>query len=68
MAKVKKPWIAFKVLAAGSILPRSGFAHALDNGADFLGVGMFDFQIQENCEAFNRLARRAKGRSRPWYG
>lgn len=68
MAKVKKPWIAFKVLAAGAILPRNGFAHALDSGADFLGVGMFDFQIEENCAAFNRLARRAKERSRPWYG
>jgi hypothetical protein len=68
MAKVKKPWIAFKVLAAGAILPRHGFAHALDSGADFLGVGMFDFQIEENCKTFNRLARRAHDRSRPWYG
>jgi len=68
MAKVKKPWIAFKVLAAGAILPRHGFAHALDSGADFLGVGMFDFQIEENCKTFNRLARRADNRSRPWYG
>ncbi len=68
MAKVKKPWIAFKVLAAGAILPRSGFAHALDSGADFLGVGMFDFQIAENCDMFNRLAQRAQQRSRPWYG
>ena len=68
MAKVKKPWIAFKVLAAGAILPRHGFAHALDSGADFLGVGMFDFQIEENCKTFNRLVRRARDRSRPWYG
>jgi len=68
MQTVKKPWIAFKVLAAGSILPRSGFAHALDGGADFLGVGMFDFQIEENCEIFNRLAARARQRPRPWYG
>ncbi|MHB8898095.1 MAG: hypothetical protein ACYC6Y_05060 [Thermoguttaceae bacterium] len=68
MATVKKPWVAFKVLAAGAILPRTGFAHALDSGADFLGVGMFDFQIAENCETFNRLARRAQQRSRPWYG
>lgn len=68
MAKVKKPWIAFKVLAAGAILPRHGFAHALDNGADFLGVGMFDFQIEENCKTFNRLAQRAQERTRPWYG
>lgn len=68
MQTVKKPWVAFKVLAAGSILPRSGFAHALDGGADFLGVGMFDFQIEENCEIFNRLATRARQRPRPWYG
>ena len=68
MAKVQKPWIAFKVLAAGAILPRHGFAHALDNGADFLGVGMFDFQIEENCKTFNRLAERAQQRTRPWHG
>ena len=48
MKKVKKPWIAFKVLAAGAIHPREGFKYAFENGADFICAGMFDFQIREN--------------------
>jgi hypothetical protein len=48
MKKVKKPWIAFKVLAAGAIHPREGFKYAFENGADFICVGMFDFQVREN--------------------
>ncbi|MBN2476640.1 MAG: hypothetical protein JXB62_18665 [Pirellulales bacterium] len=66
MATVAKPWIAFRVLAAGAILPRQGFAYALKNGADFMAVGMFDFQIAENCELVTRLIRREQNRSRPW--
>ncbi len=46
--QVKRPWIAFKVLAAGAIHPREGFKYAFENGADFICVGMFDFQIREN--------------------
>lgn len=48
MKQVKKPWIAYKVLAAGAIHPREGFRYAFENGADFLCVGMFDFQIRED--------------------
>ncbi len=48
MKKVNSPWIAFKVLAAGAIHPRDGFKYAYENGADFICVGMFDFQVREN--------------------
>jgi hypothetical protein len=48
MKEVNKPWIAFKVLAAGAIHPREGFRYAFENGADFICVGMFDFQVREN--------------------
>ena len=48
MKKVSKPWIAFKVLAAGAIHPESGFKYAFENGADFICVGMFDFQVRED--------------------
>lgn len=48
MKKVNKPWIAFKVLSAGAIHPKQGFKYALENGADFVCVGMFDFQVREN--------------------
>jgi hypothetical protein len=66
METVAKPWIAFKILAAGAIHPRQGFAYAIDNGADFIGVGMFDFQVEENCQLLPRLVRRAQNRRRPW--
>jgi len=48
MKKVNRPWIAFKVLAAGAIHPQQGFKYAFENGADFICVGMFDFQVREN--------------------
>jgi len=66
MRTVTKPWIAFKVLAAGAIDPRQGFAHAFRSGADFIAVGMFDFQIEENCDLVKRLVKREKDRPRPW--
>mgnify|MGYP000852026060 FL=1 len=68
MGKVKAPWIAFKVLAAGAIHPRDGFNFAFQNGADFLCVGIFDFQIVEDVNiAIDALAA-ARERQRPWYG
>ena len=41
----KIPVMGFKVLAAGAIEPESGFKWAFENGADFICVGMFDFQL-----------------------
>ncbi len=55
MATVKIPWIAFKVLAAGRMKPEEGFQAALQNGADFLCVGMFDFQIERDVKLFKTL-------------
>ena len=67
MSKVEKPWIAFKVLAAGAIHPREGFRYALENGADILCVGMFDFQIAEDAGiAIDVLSDVETKRSRPW--
>jgi hypothetical protein len=45
MEKSRRPWIAYKVLAAGAIQRHDGFQYAFQQGADFLLVGMFDFQI-----------------------
>ena len=39
------PVMGFKVLAAGAIKPKDGFKWAFENGADFICVGMFDFQV-----------------------
>jgi hypothetical protein len=66
MQTVTKPWIAFKVLAAGAIPPAQAFPYAFKNGADFLAVGMIDFQIKSNCELAERAFRRAQRRQRPW--
>jgi hypothetical protein len=70
MATVKKTWIAFKVLAAGAIHPRDGFRFAFENGADFVNVGMFDFQIREDALLARALLAdiTKKGRKRPWIG
>lgn len=65
---VKKPWIAFKTLAAGAIHPRMGFPFALRNGADFIIVGMFDFQVPENVAMFkDAYYKLGNQREREWY-
>jgi len=66
MRTVARPWIAFKVLAAGAIHPREGFKFAFDNGADFICVGMFDFQVRENVIIARDSVSRAHNRQRPW--
>ncbi len=66
MKEVQEPWIAFKTLAAGAIHPRDGFHYAFVNGADFICVGMYDFQIVEDVNiAFTVLNSRLK-RQREW--
>lgn len=66
MAKVKRPWIAYKVLAAGAIPPRDGFRYAFENGADFALVGMFDFQVAENVIVTRDILEGTVKRRRPW--
>lgn len=66
MQEVQKPWIAFKVLAAGAIRPQSGFKYAFENGADFICVGMFDFQVEQNVELVRSLVPEARNRERAW--
>ena len=67
MQTVKRPWIAFKVLAGGAITPQDGFKFAFENGADFICVGMFDFQIVEDVNIALDVLSHLKSRPRPWY-
>jgi len=66
MVKVDKPWIAYKILAAGALKPKDGFNHAYSNGADFTCVGMFDWQIVEDTNIANDAYKKAltSGRKR----
>ena len=68
MKKIAKPWMAFKVLAAGAIHPRDGFKYAFENGADFIHVGMFDFQIREDTLITRDILSARINRERPWLG
>ena len=66
MKKVKKPWIAYRVLAAGVVSPTKGFKYALQNAADFMCVGMFDFQIKDDAQIVRGIFARGLKRQRPW--
>ncbi len=71
MGRIEKPWIAFKVLAAGAFHPsdpENGFQFAFDQGADFICVGMFDWQVEEDVRiATEAVERTREKRTRPWY-
>jgi len=65
------PVMGFKVLAAGAIEPEDGFRWAFENGADFICVGMFDFQIVNDvniCIDTLRKINESNSRQRAWFG
>jgi uncharacterized membrane protein YphA (DoxX/SURF4 family) len=67
MKSVNKPWFAFKVLAAGAIEPKDGFRYAFENGADFICVGMFDFQVVDNVNTAIETLGTLGQRERKWF-
>ncbi len=67
VSKATVPVMGFKVLAAGAIEPQDGFKWAYENGADFICVGMFDFQIVNNVNIAIDCLNTTK-RTREWFG
>jgi len=67
MKTIQKPWIAFKVLGAGRVLPKDGFDLAFRSGADFINVGMYDFQVEANISLVGEVVPRHEGRERTWW-
>jgi hypothetical protein len=66
MRSVAKPWVAFKVMAAGAIPAQVGINYAFQHGADFVIAGMFDFQLAGDVEIAVKALKRTKARERPW--
>ena len=66
MKSVKKPWIAFKTMAAGAIPPDNAFRYAFNHGADFVLAGMFDFEIAEDAQHARKAIASYAQRDRPW--
>lgn len=65
--RARVPVVGFKVLAAGAIAPEDGFDWAFRNGADFICVGMFDFQVVSDVNICIDVLEKLKNRQRMWY-
>ena len=63
---IEEPLFGFKIMAAGAIRPENGIRYAFENGADFVCMGMFDFQVVEDVNAVNKVLGSLGQRKRPW--
>ena len=67
MESINKPWIGYKIMAAGAIPPKEAFKYAFEKGIDFACVGMFDFQVVEDANIFTSVLEDSGfNRKRPW--
>ncbi|RQW02336.1 DoxX family protein, partial [candidate division KSB1 bacterium] len=66
MQNKRIPLIGFKVLAGGAIHPQDGFRFAFENGADFICVGMFDWQIVDDVNITLDILNNLPHRQRAW--
>ena len=67
VSQTKVPVFGFKVLAAGAIHPSDGFKWAFENGADFICVGMFDFQVVDDVNICIDTLAGLSNRTRAWF-
>jgi hypothetical protein len=69
-SKVTKPWIAYKIMAAGAIPPKDALNYAFSNGTDFVVFGMFDYEIDEDTRLLNEVLAQENVQNRPrkWCG
>jgi hypothetical protein len=67
VSKATVPVVAFKVMAAGAILPEDGIRWAFENGADFVTAGMFDFQVIGDVNITLDILNNLPGRQRKWF-
>ena len=67
MKGIAKPWIGFKVLGAGRDKPEEGFRHAFERGADFIAVGMFDWQTRDDAACAKKVLAEDLQRNRNWH-
>lgn len=65
--RINIPVMGFKILAAGAIEPKDGFRWAFENGADFICVGMFDFQVVEDVNTCLDVLQNLNTRKRAWF-
>jgi hypothetical protein len=63
---IEVPMFGFKVLAAGSIPPENGIRWAYENGADFVCLGMYDFQVVDDVNTAIDILGSLGKRERPW--
>lgn len=61
------PIFGFKTMAGGAIPPKDGFRYAFENGAEFIDVGMFDYQVVDNVNLVIEILGSLEKRERPWH-
>jgi len=66
-SKIDIPLFGFKIMAGGAIKPAEAFRYAFENGADFICVGMFDFQVIQDVNLTIDTLNSDLKRTRPWY-
>jgi hypothetical protein len=54
-------------MAAGAIKPADGIRWAFENGADFICLGMYDFQVVNDVNTAIDILGSLGKRARPWY-